>query len=236
MKRRLLGLSVVFVLIGIILISESGRKGSGSIIEETVGDVWGKESVEDYVITGYFEKGVIISVSLWAGGDWLEDPFEVGDDFHPYEHVDVFLCIFDEEGKNITLVIPFVPQVSTCWPEPEGIFSMFSNAVHWYNQTNFGLITSNGSYTVKFLGSFPPRRSPIYRLLVTRKMLQSSGESGQFWNNPLSLSGVSSFVVGICIFLTGLIKGKKATSRRSRLMKNKQGLITKDIRFCELEG
>lgn len=213
MKRWLVGLGIILILVGIIFLSES-QKSRSVIVDEIVGDIWGKESREDYVITGYFENKSIILLSLWAGGDWIEDPVEAGDDFHDYAHVDAFVCIFDPEGKNITLDIPFALVDTSFWVDPNGIFSRFSNSIYWYNGTNFGVITKSGNYTVKYLGEYPFRRSPISRLLVKRKMLQTGSESGDSLNNLLLFSGSSLIIIGTYVFFIGLIKGRKSMLKR----------------------
>ena len=215
MKKELIALGILFVLIAVMLISGASLQGNeGRVIEEVVGDIWDKESPEDYVITGYFEEGENISISAWAPKDWFDEQrFDPGDDYHDYRHIDVFICIIDDEGKNITLDIPFVPSGATCWMRPDGIFAKFSNAVHWYNWTDHGLITRSGKYTIRYLGCFPIQSKPIFRLRVTKTRLEGK-------NSMLLLAGISTFLLGLGICLVGLRKEKKKKKAISKKIRS----------------
>ncbi|MEM2954008.1 MAG: hypothetical protein QXU21_07030 [Candidatus Bathyarchaeia archaeon] len=240
MIKKIFGLGVILILVGIVLISMSKSEviaGEKSRIEEkTVGDIWNMTSIDQCVISSFFKEGDNVSIYITAGSFWQQESTLDMDDPHPYPHRDIFVAIIDSQGRNTTLNIPFRLGTLGVAMEPTGIFPVkelvngdyfiFEEAGKWNNKTYKVEIVRNDNYTIKFLGYYPPiNPDPIHppdpkgyyppqRFRVTVDTKISETEKEDIYNQPLLFSGAWLCVLGVIISLIGAkIKPKKKIYR-----------------------
>jgi hypothetical protein len=239
--KKIFGLGVILVLVGIILISLSRSEviaGEKSRVEEkTVGDIWNMTSIDQCVISSFFKEGDNISIYITAGSFWQQESTLDTDDPHPYLHRDIFVAIIDSQGKNTTLNIPFKLGTLGVAMEPTGIFPVkepingdyyvFEDAGKWNNKTYRVEIVRNDNYTIKFLGYNPPVSPdplhppdqygyyPPQRFRVTVATKTSETEKKDIYNQPLLFSGSWLCALGVIISLVGVkMKPKKKLYRK----------------------
>jgi len=161
-------------------------------------------------ITGFFNEEDKIFVSVLPRASWTFGPYEPPTEPIPVSHVGVLLRIFDPQGENTTITIPFVRMENQMAMFMDLIWVMRHDGISWENGEYYGIVKLEGNYTVEIFGIYPAGTEPPTQLILYRSM--SIIEHPYDFIFPI---GISTSVAGLMISVWSL----SAKSKKRALLK-----------------
>lgn len=206
----MLVLGGIIILSGLIMMLRS--KSSVQLYKkQEIGNAYTPN--ESWSVTGFFEKGDRISVSVIPGEGWSEAPLEMPTEYVPDYHVQVMMSFHDSQGKNTTITIPYVRTEFGMAIFGTGIHISWHNGIMWEDGKEYGVVGSDGDYTIEFFGMWPMGKQPPNQIVVYREVLAI-----EYSYEFLFLLGIPICILGIIV---SIIAYKAKPKKRARLRKSR---------------
>jgi len=218
------------LVIGIIVFSSGlAATMSSKISFKTYGSQLEVGRISDFSvnITRFFNEEEKISVSVLPRASWMFGPLEPPTQPIPVNHVGVLLRIYDPQGKNTTITIPFVRMEQRMAIFMEFIWVMRHDGISWENGKNYGIVRLRGNYTVQVFGVYPAGKEPPAQLIVYRN--KPIFEHPYHFLFPI---GISTSVVGLTISVWSLsAKSKKRVPLKRKMKRIKREGTSREFNF-----
>lgn len=221
LRKWLLVIGAIVLLLGLVATIISNTSSTTYENELEVGRVSGGQSFpwNPMNLTGFFNEEDRISVSVLPRASWMFGPLEPDTEPIPVPHVGVLLRIFDPQGKNTTITIPFVRMESSMAMFMDFIWVMRHDGILWENGKSYGIIKLTGNYSVEIFGVYPAGTEPPTQLIVYRNT--PTIEHPYDFILPI---GISTLVVGLMFSVWSLsAKSKKRVPRKTRMKRARRG-------------
>ena len=214
LRKWLFVIGAIVLLLGLVATVLSDISSTTYESELEVGRVSGGQSFpwNPMNLTGFFNEEDRISVSVLPRASWMFGPLEPDTEPIPVPHVGVLLRVFDPQGKNTTITIPFVRMESSMAMLMDFIWVMRHDGIAWENGKSYGTIKLTGNYSVEIFGVYPAGTEPPVMLIVYK-----STPTVEHPYNFIFPIGVSALVVGLMFSVWSLsAKSKERVHRRTR--------------------